>query len=152
MKTQNRDKSGFKELTEGQIDCLILVSQQLTSKEIGPILGISPHTVDQRVRRAMRTLNVDRRADAARIVSAEFSRGLFNWPDDRPEDLVSSLPDRVESIAQLPLPIPTKRRPTNELTVGQRLLWIATIAMGAAFSMGVYLAGLESLARMLRGA
>jgi hypothetical protein len=29
-------------------------------------------------------------------------------------------------------------------------MWIALIAMGAAFSAGIYLAGLESLARLIR--
>ena len=33
--------------------------------------------------------------------------------------------------------------------IGLRLLWIVLIAIGAAFSAGMYLAGLESLARML---
>ena len=33
--------------------------------------------------------------------------------------------------------------------VGFRLLWIALIAIGATFSAGMYLAGLESLARMI---
>jgi hypothetical protein len=36
------------------------------------------------------------------------------------------------------------------MSVGQRLFWIATIAIGAAFSAGLYLAGLESLARLLK--
>jgi hypothetical protein len=34
------------------------------------------------------------------------------------------------------------------MSIGQRLLWIILIAMGAAFSAGMYLAGLESLARL----
>jgi len=37
------------------------------------------------------------------------------------------------------------------MSVGLRLLWIVVIATGAAFSAGMYLAGLESLARMLQG-
>jgi ABC-type Na+ efflux pump permease subunit len=35
------------------------------------------------------------------------------------------------------------------MSVGQRLLWIVLIAIGAAFSAGMYLAGLESLSRLL---
>jgi hypothetical protein len=35
------------------------------------------------------------------------------------------------------------------MNVGQRLLWIAAIAMAAAFSVGMYLAGLESLMRLM---
>lgn len=50
----------------------------------------------------------------------------------------------------LPLPFATRSNPRNEMTVGQRLLWIAMIAIGAAFSAGMYLAGLESLARLLQ--
>ena len=35
------------------------------------------------------------------------------------------------------------------MSVGFRLLWIVLIAMGATFSVGMYLAGLESLSRLL---
>jgi hypothetical protein len=35
------------------------------------------------------------------------------------------------------------------MSVGLRLLWIVLIAMGATFSAGMYLAGLESLARLI---
>ena len=37
------------------------------------------------------------------------------------------------------------------MSVGLRQLWIFLIATGAAFSAGMYLAGLESLARLLKG-
>ena len=47
-------------------------------------------------------------------------------------------------------PFATRNNPRNEMSVGQRLFWIAAIAMGAAFSAGMYLAGLESLARLVR--
>jgi len=50
----------------------------------------------------------------------------------------------------LTLPFATRRQPRNEMSVGFRLLWIVIIAMGATFSAGMYLAGLESLSRMLR--
>jgi hypothetical protein len=36
------------------------------------------------------------------------------------------------------------------MSVGQRLFWIVVIAIGSAFSAGLYLAGLESLARLLK--
>jgi hypothetical protein len=35
------------------------------------------------------------------------------------------------------------------MSVGLRLLWIVSIAAGSAFSAGMFLAGLESLARLL---
>src|SRR5690349_23305444 len=56
-------------LTPGQLDCLLLVDQLLSSKEIAAELKISPHTVDQRIRQALAILGVERRAQAARIVA-----------------------------------------------------------------------------------
>jgi DNA-binding CsgD family transcriptional regulator len=50
----------------------------------------------------------------------------------------------------LQLPFATRSNPRNEMNVGQRLFWIVAIAIGAAFSAGMYLAGLESLARLLK--
>jgi hypothetical protein len=47
------------------------------------------------------------------------------------------------------MPFATRSNPRNEMSVGQRLFWIAMIAIGAAFSAGMYLAGLESLSRLL---
>ena len=55
-------------LTKGQADCLRLVVQHLSSKEIALHLGISPHTVDQRIRGALQTLGVERRSQAARML------------------------------------------------------------------------------------
>src|SRR5690242_8357956 len=59
-------------LSAGQLDCLRLVDQHLSSKEIAAELGISPHTVDQRIRQSLAILGVERRSQAARIVS-QFS-------------------------------------------------------------------------------
>jgi hypothetical protein len=53
------------------------------------------------------------------------------------------------SWSSLQLPFATRSHPRNEMSVGLRLLWIVVIATGAAFSAGMYLAGLESLARLL---
>ena len=55
-------------LTDAQRDCLRLVYRHMTSKDIARTLGVSPHTVDMRLRTAMRTLAVDSRIDAARLL------------------------------------------------------------------------------------
>jgi len=57
-------------LNGGQRDCLRLVLAHLNSKEIARELGVSPHTVDQRLRTAMRILNAQSRFEAARIFAA----------------------------------------------------------------------------------
>jgi len=50
----------------------------------------------------------------------------------------------------LPLPIATRSRPRNEMSIGLRLMWIVVISLGSIFAVGMYLAGLESLARLLK--
>ena len=165
-------------LSAGQLDCLRLVDQHLSSKEIATELKISPHTVDQRVRQALAILGVERRSQAARLVarySGPYQRLIHQSPhipgafqSGHPEAAVSHQirhADRaggtggagflteqrpVSFRSSLQLPFATRSNPRNEMSVGQRLFWIATIAMGAAFSAGMYLAGLESLARLLK--
>ena len=165
-------------LTPGQLDCLRLVDQHLSSKEISTELGISPHTVDQRVRQALQVLGVDTRKQAARIVaqySGPYQRLIHQSPyipaepgsgqaggavgnqirhADRAGEVGGAgflTEQRPASFRpSLPLPFATRSNPRNEMSVGQRLFWIVTIAIGAAFSAGMYLAGLESLARLLK--
>jgi DNA-binding CsgD family transcriptional regulator len=166
-------------LTRGQLDCLLLVDQHLSSKEIAAELNISPHTVDQRVRVALQTLGVDRRTHAARLVARHhqpYQRLIHQSPHIEPEphgeqsigavsiqirhadragetgnsDLKTEQRPEL-SWSSLPLPFATRSHPRNEMSVGLRLLWIFLIATGAAFSAGMYLAGLESLARLLKG-
>jgi DNA-binding CsgD family transcriptional regulator len=136
-------------LTQGQIDCLLLVSNHFTSKEIASRLGISRHTVDQRVRVAMRTLGVKRRGDAARIVVERYGPA-FQWGKNSPEPFV--LPSRPAHRPTSPnrplLPFATRLHPRNEMSAALRLAWIAAIAMAAAGSAGMCLAGLESLSHL----
>jgi DNA-binding CsgD family transcriptional regulator len=165
-------------LTPGQLDCLRLVDQLLSSKEIATELHISPHTVDQRIRQALGILGVERRTQAARIVSqhsGSYQRLIHQSPyiepashPSHPEAAVSFQIRHADRAGEtggagflteqrpasfwpsLQPPFATRSNPRNEMNVGQRLFWIAAIAIGAAFSAGMYLAGLESLARMLK--
>lgn len=70
-------------LSQGQIDVLELVAQYKSSKEIGRELGISNHTVDQRIKRIQAILDVPSRAEAARVFVAAKSLGDPNdvWGD-----------------------------------------------------------------------
>jgi DNA-binding CsgD family transcriptional regulator len=60
-------------LTPGQKSCLRLVMHHLSSKEIARELGISPHTVDMRIKRANAALGASTRFEAARAL-ASFER------------------------------------------------------------------------------
>ena len=69
-------------LTAKQRECLELVLQHQTSKQIAITLGISPHTVNQRLDSARRTLDAATRLDAA-VLYAKL-RGTpesFVYPD-----------------------------------------------------------------------
>ena len=164
-------------LTQGQLDCLLLVDQHLSSKEIAAELGISPHTVDQRIRQSLQILGVERRTQAARLVAkgrAPYQRLIHQPPhieaNPNPSQIDGAVGFQIRhadragkagdlgfkteqntksSSPSLPLPFATRSQPRNEMSVGFRLLWIVLIAIGALFSAGMYLAGLESLSRML---
>ncbi|MEI6485985.1 MAG: helix-turn-helix transcriptional regulator [Sphingomonadales bacterium] len=64
-------------LTEAERECLRLVYQHMTSKDIARQLGVSPHTVDMRLRQAIRKLEVTNRVEAARaLLIEELTQGL----------------------------------------------------------------------------
>jgi len=174
--TEDAIRARIARLTDGQLDCLRLVDQHLSSKEIAAELRISPHTVDQRIRQALHTLGVERRTQAARLVaqfSGPYQRLIHQTPhiealnEPGHPDAAASIQirhaDRAGKVGgagflteqrpasfwpSLQPPVATRSNPRNEMSVGQRLFWIAAIAIGAAFSAGIYLAGLESFARL----
>jgi DNA-binding CsgD family transcriptional regulator len=59
----------IEKLTEAQRICLRMVLMHLSSKDIARELGISPHTVDQRLRMAIQILGVANRFEAARLLA-----------------------------------------------------------------------------------
>ena len=180
---RNEPGAAIARLTPGQIDCLLLVDRHHSSKEIAAQLGISPHTVDQRIRGALEKLGVERRGEAARIVAAAvtsddpaYQRLIHQSPHIDPHVVAGHQQGTVRtqirhadrageasppgylteqspagSGSPLQLPFATRSHPSNEMSVGVRLVWIVVIAMGATFSAGMYLAGLESLSRMISG-
>jgi DNA-binding CsgD family transcriptional regulator len=179
------------QLSMGQLEVLRLVNRHLSSKEIGAELGISSHTVDQRVRGAIQRLGVARRSEAARLVAAfdearcppetcpaepspPYQRLIHQPPhiDAKPHQVESDGAvgfqirhadrtggdgaDRLETEQRtvrtrplLFLPMSTPEQPSNGWSVGRRLVAITGVAIAASFSAGMFLAGLESLARLV---
>ncbi|MBC7505477.1 MAG: helix-turn-helix transcriptional regulator [Sandarakinorhabdus sp.] len=88
---QNLDSATLIALTEGQRDCLRLVYNHMKSKDIARILGLSPHTVDMRLRTAMRTLGVTSRIEAARMLVQKESGG--ETTPDTYQPLIYQAPD-----------------------------------------------------------
>jgi DNA-binding CsgD family transcriptional regulator len=69
-------------LTDGQRAVLSRVARHRSSKEIARELGISPHTVDQRLKRVQSILNVRSRFEAARLYADSAERvpgGVGIW-------------------------------------------------------------------------
>jgi DNA-binding CsgD family transcriptional regulator len=60
-------------LTAQQKECLRLVAQHLSSKDIAKVLGTSPHTVDNHIKAAIQKLGVKSRREASRKY-VEFER------------------------------------------------------------------------------
>lgn len=92
-------------LTDAERDCLRLVYQHMTSKDIARQLGVSPHTVDMRLRQAIRKLEVTSRIDAARaLIAEEVSLGINGMPSDISADayqpLIYQAPE-IEDAAEL---------------------------------------------------
>jgi DNA-binding CsgD family transcriptional regulator len=104
-------------LTEGQRECLRLVGQLLTSKDIGLRLGLSPHSVDDRIRRALQTLEVSTRAQAAQLL-ASYERETPQQLMHQPPQLVAG-PESANYCASLIGTLPFGEGVRNELAEGQ---------------------------------
>jgi DNA-binding CsgD family transcriptional regulator len=79
-------------LTEKQRVCLRMVYMHMSSKEIARELGIGADAVDQRLKTAMRTLGVESRVDAARLLAEHEGAMTYQRPVYQPSDVV---PDAV---------------------------------------------------------
>ncbi|MFC3714387.1 response regulator transcription factor [Sphingoaurantiacus capsulatus] len=78
------DTDRLGKLTEGQKQCLRLVYRHMSSKDIARELGISPHSVDARLRSALRTLNVTNRTEAALRLAAHEAGAPYQSPVYQP--------------------------------------------------------------------
>lgn len=108
------------DLTDGQKQCLRLVGQHLTSKEIARKLGISHFTVDQRLDSARRKLNAHSRKDAVRIFMA-MEQAILSEPFVyEPCDIAAKGEDHIQKL-------PPKRR-TGVFAVAAT--WISVPPLG----------------------
>lgn len=120
-------------LTQRQKDCLRLVAEGYTSKEIGRRLGIAYSTVDNHLLTAVQILEAPGRAEAARqflyheqLLGQELPR--------QPEGLAASavpLDDRHQAVepGKRSVLLPPIGGYENDLSPSQRVLAIARIAL-----------------------
>jgi DNA-binding CsgD family transcriptional regulator len=114
-------------LTEKQRECLRLVFMHRSSKEIARELQIGVDAVDQRIKTAMRTLDVESRTDAAVLLAQSeglgpYQRLVYQRPDVVPDAAPASFADRANEGARA-LEEPYGMAVREEQAVFQALQW-----------------------------
>ena len=125
-------------LTDAQRACLRLVLTRHSSKEIALTLGISPHSVDKRIERAIQVLGATSRFDAARRVAQSegtyerFAHDASDIAADRPDGSPKPSVAPVGSGARTDEILPARDLPPsrNRLTETQRA-WVVIALMAA---------------------
>ncbi len=142
-------------LTERQKDCLTLVAQGYTSKEIGRQLSLSPSTVDNHLLAAMQVLNEPSRAAAARKFTALEDRQKM--PSQSP-NLAKSENSMIigpvtetggfahwsKSALELP-PIGGRKNDLGWIERTYRIFQVAVLSLGLFLSLALIIAGAFSV-------
>jgi DNA-binding CsgD family transcriptional regulator len=133
-------------LSEIQKDSLRLVYRGYNAKEIARMHGVHPATVHQRLTAARRALGVARSMEAARMLAEAEGTAVY---DGVIYDEISVAPapsDEPSSwLWRLPWPLPTRRRPTNDLSFLQLLAVILGLAAAFMIAAALYFIAISLL-------
>jgi DNA-binding CsgD family transcriptional regulator len=142
-------------LTDRQKDCLALVAQGYTSKEIGRQLSLSPSTVDNHVLAAMQVLDAPSRAVAARKFAAHDDRQKI--PSQSPALANAANSTILQPVAEasswarlgrLAFELPPIGGQRNDLGWTERtfrILQVAVLSLGVFLSLALLIAGAFSI-------
>jgi DNA-binding CsgD family transcriptional regulator len=143
--------AAIERLTERQKDCLRLVAQGYTSKEIGRKLDLSPSTVDNHILTATQMVSANSRGEAGRfLLSAEARQKLPREPLGLVEPAVSGLVSssaegrEISYMGRFIWSLPPIGGQRNDLDATRRTLGIfqvAAVAFGTVMGMVVLIAG-----------
>jgi DNA-binding CsgD family transcriptional regulator len=141
------DNATIQRLTERQKDCLRLVAQGYTSKEIGRALDLSPSTIDNHILTAVQSMSANSRGEAARSLARIETRQKL--PRESLALAESSHPGLLTVSADAPAlalsgrkiwSLPPIGGQTNELDSAERTLRIVQVAaVGFGTMMGLTL-------------
>jgi DNA-binding CsgD family transcriptional regulator len=132
-------------LSDRQRQCLDLVADGLTSKEIGRRLSLSPSTVDNHIRSALERLNVTDRSVAARAV-----RQSWNTENDSASPDIGATAERA-GVAQLSLlQFPPLGGAVNRLSAYVRIWHIVQIALIGIMGMAAAVLTIAGLVGLFR--
>ncbi len=142
-----------------QVETLRHVLAHRNSKEIARIMGVSPHTVDERIRRAIRALGVTSRIEAARMMAASNGDAAYQSLIYQPPQLGVTEPKLdgepalsgtgFGDLLSIGLPFPTKARPKNTHGLQERMLWPVLIAFGTIMAFAALYTVLLGFGEML---
>jgi DNA-binding CsgD family transcriptional regulator len=146
------DQLSVEKLTDRQKDCLRLVAQGFTSKEIGRLLDLSPSTVDNHVTTAVQTLGAPNRGVVARaLAELELGQKLPRQPqqlvqNDQSAILTaeaegSSFSRTLRQLLILP-PVGGKRNDLDGTSRTLRILQVAVLALASVIALTILVSGL----------
>jgi|JI7StandDraft_1071085.scaffolds.fasta_scaffold51257_3 DNA-binding CsgD family transcriptional regulator len=98
------------ELTDVQVNCLRLVADGYTSKEIAKQLGLTPMTVDQYLQRAKTAMGAPDRRTAARWLAESQQFRPFKSFELKPAPVVGPVPDVTPPV------VPAEDEPSQTAT------------------------------------
>jgi DNA-binding CsgD family transcriptional regulator len=147
------------QLTPRERDCLRLVGQARSSKEIAIELGLSPFTVDEYVRSAVAKLGARNRREAARLIKAETDAA--SSPEKLGDEPACLAEPDLSPAAMEPagrkggpkwrLPFLRQGRRYNDLGWRDRLLWIVVGAVAIIVLFSQLANGMQVIESMFRG-
>lgn len=150
---------GIEKLTAVQVETLRHVLAHHNSKEIARLMGVSSHTVDARIKAAIRTLGVGSRQEAARMVAAAGIEPSYQpLAYQRPELVSNHRSEQETPVSEqhgasnspfLDAPWPTRSRPYNVHGLRERVLWPILIAFGTIMAFAALYSVLLGLGAML---
>jgi DNA-binding CsgD family transcriptional regulator len=153
---QTMDAEKIARLTDRQKDCLRLVGQGFTSKEIGRLLDLSPSTVDNHITTAVQALEATNRGEAARHLGgfetgSELRQKLPRQSGDladAPKDAMLSTEAGADGwnpqghqLFTLP-PVGGKPNDLDGTSRTLRILQVAVLAAATAIALTILIAGL----------
>ncbi|MDP3781946.1 MAG: helix-turn-helix transcriptional regulator [Sphingopyxis sp.] len=147
-------------LSVAQIETLRHVYEHKNSKQIARLMNVSPHTVDERVRRSLKKLNASNRIEAARILAVN---GVFDHVTPY-QPLTYQLIDLVDTsspsdaepghssfrrLFDIGLPVPTASQPTNRHGLMERIIWPILIAFATILAFSALYSILVGLGQLM---
>lgn len=147
-------------LSAAQIETLRHVFEHKNSKQIARIMGVSPHTVDERVRRSLKKLNVPNRIEAARILAVHgvfdhvtpyqpLTYQLMDLGGERLADDAGVGRSSFRRIFDIGSPFPTASQPANRHGLMERIIWPILIAVATILAFSALYLILVGLGRVL---